>query len=538
VKAQELGLTELVDFAEGRVSMHERRLILHSIHAFAQLRRELVDRAGIEAARGLFTRFGLFWGQADAAAMKRIFKWDSLEEWLRAGPRMMTIQGLARVTVSAFELDETGGRFAMTVEWGDSGEAEEHLAELGPAHEPACWIQAGYASGYASFCLGRDVFFIEGQCRARGDLTCTATGRDRDSWGSELTAHLPYFRSGDIRDRVERLSRELSERTKELARQRDRVMELVAGRHPSFVEVHSESFRRVLDLATRVARFDTSILVTGETGTGKEVLARYIHRMSDRSAGPFLAVNCGALPETLLESELFGHKAGSFTGAVRDRTGLFEQANGGTIFLDEIGDVTPALQLKLLRVLQEKEITRVGENAPRRTDVRVMAATNRNLDQAIKDGRFREDLLYRLRVIEITVPPLRERREDILPLARHFVTGLAKKLRLPGLRLDSTCVDVLSAYAWPGNVRELENALERAAVLSPDKVIRPEGLPGPVTAGAASSVPSAEAASASLAEVERRHIDRVLKACAGNRTRAARILGISSATLWRRMKGK
>jgi DNA-binding NtrC family response regulator/predicted hydrocarbon binding protein len=534
MKAQDLSLIELVNFAEGRLSLHDRRLVLHSIHAFAQLRRDLIDNSGIETARRIFTRFGLFWGQADAAAMKRIFTWDSPEEWLKAGPRMMTLQGAAQVTIGALELDAAAGRFLMEVDWRDSGEAEEHLAEIGKSGEPACWILAGYASGYASFCLGRDVYFVEQKCRARGDLTCAAIGRDRESWGPGLKAHLPYFQSGEIRGKVEQLSRELKARTRELAAQRDRISELEGARHPSFVEVHSKSYQRVLDVAVRVARFDTSILLTGETGTGKEVLARHIHRLSERSSGPFQAINCGALPETLLESELFGHKAGSFTGATHDRTGLFEQAKSGTVFLDEIGDVSPALQLKLLRVLQEKEITRVGENQPRKIDVRVMAATNRDLNRAVADGKFREDLLYRLRVIEIVVPPLRERREDILPLARNFVTAFAKKLKLPDLRLDSTCVDRLQSYDWPGNVRELENSLERAAVLSPDQVIRPEAMPAAIVA-ASSKTGAADQSPVTLAEAENRHIRRILDAAGGNRTRAAKILGISQTTMWRKL---
>ena len=200
-----------------------------------------------------------------------------------------------------------------------------------------------------------------------------------------------------------------------------------------------------------MARFDTAVLITGETGTGKEVLARAIHRMSKRASGPFVAVNCGALPETLLESELFGHRAGSFTGAVEDRIGLFETAAKGTVLLDEIGDTSAATQTKLLRVLEELEIVRVGESVPRKIDVRVLAATNRDLDADVREGRFREDLLYRLRVVEIDVPPLRERPEDILSLTRHFVEHASKRLELPELRLDAVCADYLLEYRWPGN---------------------------------------------------------------------------------------
>ncbi len=301
-------------------------------------------------------------------------------------------------------------------------------------------------------------------------------------------------------------------------------------------EVRSTSFQKILGLASRVARFDSSVLITGESGVGKEVLARYIHDNSTRSNGEFVAVNCGALPETLLESELFGHKSGSFTGAIRDRKGLFEQANGGTIFLDEIGEISPALQVNLLRVLQEREIRRIGENVQRRIDVRVLAASNRDLEKEIEDGTFRDDLYYRLRVVEIRIPPLRERPEDILPVARFIVKKLATKLDLPRLRFDADCIDVLQRYSWPGNIRELENALERAAVLSEDDRITIRGLPACVVDGEVPGQGLPFAPVSSLKEVEAAHIRTVLRYTGGNRSEAAKILGIGVTTLWRRMK--
>jgi transcriptional regulator with PAS, ATPase and Fis domain len=264
---------------------------------------------------------------------------------------------------------------------------------------------------------------------------------------------------------------------------------------------------------------------------GKEVVARLIHDRSARAKGPFLAVNCGALPETLLDSELFGHKAGAFTGAVADHAGLFESAAGGTLFLDEIGEISHATQVKLLRVLQEREIRRVGESRTRPINVRVLAATNRDLVERMKAGLFREDLYYRLRVVEVAIPPLRERREDILPLARFFVDRFRAKLKLPDLKLSAEAIRYLLAHLWPGNVRELENAVEHAAVLSRDGRLTPElfppGIVHPRTVAAAGS---------SLAEIELAHIQAVLQQTGGNRRRAAAILGISTATLWRRLR--
>jgi len=535
MKARDLKLEELLRFEDGRIDLHGRRLVLHSLDAFAQTRRDLVDMVGLDQTRRILTRFGYFWGNADAAAMQRIFKWRNLTEWLMAGPRMHALQGVASVVVKSVDLDEDQGRLHMEVVWRDSGEAEEHLLEIGRSEEPVCWMLVGYASGYASYCLGKNVYFVERKCRARGDRICTAEGKDETSWGEELKPYLPYFRAEDIQAKVKQLTIELRAKTRELARQRERLDELEAVKAP-FVEVRSEAFHRVVDLAQRVAPFDTSVLVTGETGVGKEVVARHIHRLSPRSERSFVAVNCGALPETLLESELFGHKAGAFTGAVGDRIGLFEQARGGTIFLDEIGDTSAAMQMKLLRVLQEREVLRIGENSPRTIDVRVIAATNRDLHQAVAGGTFREDLFYRLAVVQIEVPPLRERPEDIPPLARHFVEQFSKRLNLPDLRLDATCLDYLLAYPWPGNVRELENALERAAVLSRDGRILPECLPPHVLRGVTSTEPPADPLTRSLADVERDHIRAVLERTGGNRKRAAKALGIGVTTLWRKLK--
>lgn len=532
MRAEDLRLEEMLLFKEGSIDLHGRRLVLHSVDAFAQFRKDLIATAGVARARRILTRFGYFWGQADAAAMKRIFTWDSPAEWLLAGPRMHSLQGVARVVVKRLEPPAPDKPFEMEVLWHESGEADEHLLAVGPAAEPACWMLAGYASGYASFCMGRPIYFVEQKCRARGDAVCSAVGKDAAGWGEALTPHLPDFEAEDIEGRILTLTEELRRKTREVDRQRRRLEEMGATAGATgFVEVRSPAFARVVELASRAAPYDSSVLITGESGVGKEVLARHVHRLSGRP-GPFVALNCGALPETLLESELFGHKAGAFTGAAHDRAGLFEEANGGALFLDEIGDVTPAMQLKLLRAVQEREVVRLGENRPRKVDVRVIAATNRPLARLVREGRFREDLYYRLAVIEIEIPPLRERREDILPLARHFVERMGRKLKRARLRMDGRCADVLQAYPWPGNIRELQNALERAAVLCREGLIRPEDLPPAVLRGAAGHGEGPQ----TLAEAERAHIQAVLKQCGGNRTLAARGLGIGTATLWRKLR--
>jgi transcriptional regulator with PAS, ATPase and Fis domain len=360
---------------------------------------------------------------------------------------------------------------------------------------------------------------------------------DIDSWGQEIAKDLPYFHIADIQGKIRALTNQLRERELELDR-RQTQMEPTGRSRVASVEVRSREFQRVVDLAERVAKFDSSVLITGETGVGKEVVARHIHKLSLRCDAPFVAVNCGALPESLLESTLFGHKAGAFTGATKDQPGLFEEAGKGTIFLDEVGDTTPAMQLKLLRVLQEREIMRVGETRPHKVDVRVISATNRDLQQAVGDNSFREDLYYRLRVVEIHVPPLRNRKDDILPLARHFVKKCAAHMGLPALRLDATSLDCLLEYSWPGNVRELENAVEHAAVFCQDSVILPKYFPARILGKREPQEgrKDTDLSRCSLADVERDHIQRVLSAVDGNRTEAAKILGIGEATLYRRLR--
>ena len=293
---------------------------------------------------------------------------------------------------------------------------------------------------------------------------------------------------------------------------------------------------QTLDMAHMVARYDSSVLLTGDTGVGKEVVARFIHDSSHRGNRPMLTINCAALPAALLESELFGHKAGSFTGAINDRVGLFEQAARGTAFLDEIGDIDGAIQVKLLRVLQEREILRIGENIPRRVDIRIIAATNTDLAAAVAQNRFRKDLFFRLRVIEITVPTLSERGEDILVLAKHFLAELAVRMQLPDLNIDQECHPYLLKYPWPGNVRELYNVVERAAIFAQGRTIRIKHLPPELLDPAASNWPTEAYVPKSLAEIQDTHIRRTLAYTDGNRLRAAKILGISPSTLWRKTK--
>ena len=318
--------------------------------------------------------------------------------------------------------------------------------------------------------------------------------------------------------------KELSEENVQL---REKVTEL--GQTGPFVGTSPET-HRVLELISTVAETDSTVVIRGESGTGKELIARAIHAQSRRRFFPVVAVNAGSIPETLLESELFGHEKGAFTGAQYRRKGKVELAAGGTLFLDEIGDISPKMQIDLLRVLETKRFTRLGGNQEITSDFRLVCATNKNLEQLVADAVFREDLYYRINVFTIHVPPLRERREDILPLARHFVQKYARAMGKPVLAISPEAEAAVLAYRWPGNVRELENAIERAMVIGRGPSIGPTDLPFDL--GGLGNGP----AGLSLAAVEKEHIERVLRDAEGNVTHSARLLGIDRATLYNKMK--
>jgi len=318
--------------------------------------------------------------------------------------------------------------------------------------------------------------------------------------------------------------------------QENRVLRRELGGQYSFSEIigKSEALQKIFSLVQKVAATNASVLIQGESGTGKELVAKSIHFNSDRHNKAFLAVNCGALPESLLESELFGHTKGSFTGAVADKKGLFRSASGGTIFLDEVGEMPGSLQVKLLRALQEHEVVPVGSSVPVKFDARIIAATNRNLDNEVAAGRFREDLFYRLNVVEITVPPLRERGEDIPLLVKHFVARNAKLQNVAPKSVTDKAAVTLSNYSWPGNVRELENTIERAMILSGEEIDL-ESLPPKVRSTAESSRTSM-GSRPTLEEMERRYVLEVMAHVGDDKASAAGILGIDLSTLYRKLK--
>ncbi len=294
----------------------------------------------------------------------------------------------------------------------------------------------------------------------------------------------------------------------------------------------SDSIQQVFEMARKVATCDVSVLILGETGTGKELLARAIHRLSQRTDGPFVPFSCANLPEPLIDDELFGHEKGAFTGAVGVRRGRFEVADQGTVFLDEIGDLAPDLQAKLLRVLQERSFERLGSNTPLNTDVRVLCATHQDLEEMVQDGSFRMDLYFRLNVVQLRIPPLRERREDIPLLTQQFLRNYAKQFGKPAKRVSEAAMRALEEFSWPGNVRELENVVQRAVVLSEGKTVELSHLPEKIHNGIAQP-PAASQYEEAVQEFKRRLVLRALRDCKGNRTEAARLMGVTRGCLHR-----
>ena len=541
-----LQLAELLDFRpdEGIIRLHEQRVVILSAAAMGLLRKELIDTLGQDTTRRLLMRFGFADGYHDAVSLRDRAAWSDPVDGLRTGATVHTLEGIVRAEMTSIDFDAQSGRFEAEGEWHDSYEAEQHVHHYGTSTQPVCWSLVGYASGYASACCAREIYFRESSCLGLGNKFCTIVGRDADSWGDEIRLLRDDFHGKDLGQEVERLrsavqrqlqelsrrERALEKRERELDLLRERIARHTASQH--FI-ARSEAMQEVLELAARVAPIDTTVLVYGESGTGKEFIVRMIHEQSSRAGAPFVSINCAALTETLLESELFGHVRGAFTGASRDKAGLFEVAGAGTIFLDEIGEVAATVQAKLLRALQEREIRRVGAERTIKVNARVVAATNRDLKDAVAKGTFREDLYFRLAAFIITVPPLRARREDIPPLVHEFVRRSAARLKKEIKTVSAEAMTALINYEWPGNVRELEHAIERAAILAHGSTITLRELP-PEVSQRKKSAPSGDPLD--LRSQERDLIRRALDRFKGNRKRTAEALNISTVTLWRKMK--
>ena len=545
--ALDFQLADILEFRpdQGIIRLRDQRVFILSAAAMGLLRKELVDTLGVATARRLLLRFGYADGYHDALNLGDQFGRGDAIQALRLGALLHTLEGIVHSVPERLDYDPATGRFEGRFAWHRSYEAEQHIFHYGAGVEPVCWSLVGYMSGYASACLGQDVYFREEECLGQGAARCSLIGRHAAGWRDELEQFRFDYQGADLRGELERLRvaarrqrQELARREEALAR-REREMDVLRARVMRHAEAQrfiarSAAMRDVLELAARVAPLDTTVLVSGESGTGKEFVVRLIHDESARAAGPLVSVNCAALTETLLESELFGHVRGAFTGAVRDKAGLFELASHGTLFLDEIGEMAPGLQAKLLRVLQAREIRRVGGDRTIRVNPRIVAATNRDLREATTAGRFREDLYFRLSAFVIAVPPLRDRRDDIPPLVHEFLRAAASRMKKPVRSVSAEAMALLLRYDWPGNVRELEHAVEHAVIVSRRAAISLRDLPVGVRE-APESGPAA-GGDLDLGAAQRVLIAEALRRFHGHRRRAAEALGISTVTLWRRMR--
>jgi DNA-binding NtrC family response regulator len=365
-------------------------------------------------------------------------------------------------------------------------------------------------------------------------VVITAFGTIEDGVKAMRNGAFDYITKGDDDDRIVLTIEKASEKAALRRQVRDLQRRVESKVEFSKLTGKSESFSKAVELAKKVAQTDTTVLLLGETGTGKELFAEAIHRSSKRRDRPFVAINCSAIPKDLQESELFGHKKGAFTGAIADKIGFFEEADTGTILLDEIGDMTPETQTKLLRTLESRTVTRLGETKPRSVDIRIIAATNANLKLAIEEKHFREDLYYRLNGFTIYLPPLRERQDDIDLLALHFIAAFSDSLQKNISGMSEEFKQLIKTHRWTGNIRELKNAIERAVILSSGEILTPDLLPEEMR------MPDLSQASGSgirtLEEVEREHTMNVLRQADGNKAHAAKLLGIGTATLYRKLK--
>lgn len=538
--------------AEGRIWLSDRRAILMRNSAFGSLRRELLEAVGFTRARTVLKRVGYAEGTRDAELARRVRPQGDLFDAFAVGPQVHALSGFGWLEVRELRSDLPANEFYGEFLLHDSIEADVHLNTLGVAAEPVCWTAVGYGSGYSSAFAGRPIIVDEVECRAMGHEHCRLVGRTIEEWDRH-SRKAAYFRPQEFVNRF--------------GKPGDDDADAATGPTVDVVGI-SAGFGAAVHLLGKAAPTDVTVLFLGETGVGKEVFARMLHRMGKRAERPFVAVNCAALPENLVEAELFGVVKGAYTGASESRPGRFERAHGGTLFLDEIGTLTLSAQAKLLRALQEGEIERVGDSQTRKVDVRLLAATNVDLKEAVAQGTFREDLYFRLTTFPVRIPPLRERRDDIPLLMRHFLHRFSRRHGKHVNGFAPQAVEALLSYAYPGNIRELENMIERGVLLAndgepigvshlftADQGINPSAtfsldahglLAGQPNAAGASPHPADELRErlapllqmhqGPLDAVEWTLIDLALEQANGNLAQAARQLGISRRQLAYRLE--
>lgn len=535
---------------DARIWLDDQSMVMLHSSALGALRRELIESVGREGARRILMRIGYSAGSQDAALVRK--RWPASDERSSfiAGGRLHALQGVVRVETVDLDLDIERGHFHGEYLWHDSREAHEHIAHYGVGDEAACWMTLGYAAGYASAFIGKLVVYREVECVAAGGRCCRIVGDTADrlpdhEHGAEQRYWDPahFIQMNSIWSPSEGEAVQPACTASSLPLQDDMVG-------------ISAAFSVARHQIAQVAPTRATVLFSGESGVGKEVFAKALHRLSPRAQQPLVAVNCAALPESLLEAELFGAEKGAYTGATQARTGRFERASGGTLFLDEVQALSMSAQTKLLRALQEGEIERVGGNRPIKVDLRVIAATNAHLREAIARGTFREDLFFRLNVFPIHLPPLRERRDDIPLLMEHFFKHFTQLHGKQVTGFSARAVEALLNYSYPGNVRELQNLVERGVIAAPGQAsIRTQHLfpcgeqapraglgvggDGSLCKAASESDPQGRPMAELKHAIHNQQLEQyrlVLQACNGNLSAAARQLGISRPQLAYRLK--
>lgn len=527
----------------GAIWLGDTRMVLMHTSALTALRQDLINSVGADHARRLLTRMGYASGLSDAEYAIKQRPNESLESRFLVGPQLHMLEGAARVTPTQLTIDVGKGHFYGEFRWDHSWEAYAHREQCGEVDHPACWVLLGYASGYTSAFMGKLILFKETLCSACGDDHCQIVGRPIEEW-PDGEAHRMYFTDDSLMEKMEALQSQV-EALRSSIRPEHQSGQLIGK---------SSAFRQAYALMEKAAKTQVTVLLTGETGSGKERFARALHELSPRSGAPFVAVNCAALPAELIEAELFGVEKGAYTGAHAARAGRFERAHGGTLLLDEVGDLPLPAQAKLLRVLQEGEVERVGAETTRQVNVRLIAATNVDLEKAVREGRFRQDLWYRLNVYPICLPSLRERLADIPPLARAMLARFCSMHDKRVTGFAERAMQALEQHAWPGNVRELENLVERGVILAsqggmievehlfPNLIQTAQGIDGN---GQLTELPSAQDddlserildSGSSLDDVEARVLNHAVTRAGGNLSQAARLLGLSRAQLAYRQK--
>lgn len=444
-----------LSFKPGEILLDDERMIMLHIGAMGSLRKELVDSLGTERAKGLLIRMGFASGVRDARLSRKLMPDLSDEELMRMGPKLHTLEGVVDVTPIKIDIDIAQGHYFGDFRWENSFEADVHLEHYGVHTDAVCWMQIGYATGYTSEILGKLILYREPECRGKGDACCRNVGKPLEDWDDAVDEDLKYYSPDPIADQMLKLQEEVEHLRFSLGEQR--AWDDMVGVSPPF--------KRVCELLKKAGESNATVLMLGEIGTGKEMCARALHSVSSRAENHFVSVNCAALPEELIESELFGVEKGAVTGALHSRPGRLERAHGGTLFLAEVNRLPASAQVRLLRFLRHGEFERIGDSQTRRVDVRLIAETNIDLQQAVKEGSFRADLYYRLNVFPLRIPTLRERKSDIPALAERFVQ---KYSALHGRRpptIEKRALEALGNYHWPGNIRELENMIERGVIL-------------------------------------------------------------------------